>query len=130
VSNRTPLETVSTMYECFASGDVEGILALTDPEIEIQHVEGLPWGGRYKGHEGVLQFIQRLLENVEARLEPQATFEAGDTVVHIARARGTARATGRSVDLPEVHLWKVRDGKIVSLASYIQRDAMLAALAA
>ena len=38
------------------------------------------------------------------------------------------RANGASFDIPEVHVWELRDGKVVRYQVYIDTPAMLDAL--
>ena len=57
-------------------------------------------------------------------------FEAGDHVVQRGRTQGTVRATGVAFDIPEVHVWTLRDGKVAAAEFYIDTPAMLAALEA
>lgn len=38
------------------------------------------------------------------------------------------RANGASFDIPEVHVWELRDGKVVRYHVYIDTPAMLEAL--
>ena len=49
-------------------------------------------------------------------------------VVQTGRTRGTVRANGASFDIPEVHVWELRDGKVVRYQVYIDTPAMLDAL--
>jgi ketosteroid isomerase-like protein len=50
-------------------------------------------------------------------------------VVQSERTKGTVRANGKTFDIPEVHIWTLRDGKIVAAHFAIDTAAQLAALA-
>ena len=57
-----------------------------------------------------------------------ALFAADGEVIQFGRTRGTVRATGTAFDIPEVHRWTVRDGKVVAAHFAIDTPAMLEAL--
>ena len=121
---------VERFYAAMAAGDIEGILAALDPQVVVRQAEVLPWGGRFEGHDGFLEFGAALLSTIESKVEIDALFEAGDHVVQRGRTRGTVRATGAPFDIAEVHVHTVRDGRIVASEMYIDTPAMLAALGA
>jgi ketosteroid isomerase-like protein len=52
-------------------------------------------------------------------------FEAGDRVIQSGRSRGTVLATGAEFDVPEVHVWTLRDGKVTAAEFYSDTHAML-----
>ena len=45
------------MYDAFAATDLETILAVTDPDIEVVQTPLLPWGGEFHGHDGLGDFF-------------------------------------------------------------------------
>ena len=55
-------------------------------------------------------------------------FAADDEVIQCGRTKGTVRANGAAFDIPEVHRWKLRDGKAVEAHFAIDTAAMLEAL--
>ena len=55
-------------------------------------------------------------------------FEAGDRVIQYGRSRGTVLANGATFDMPEVHVWTLRDGKVTAADFYIDTPAMLRVL--
>jgi ketosteroid isomerase-like protein len=119
---------VAAVYEAMAAADLEGVLALCAPELTITQTEALPWGGRYSGRDGVIEFVTKLITTIESTVTHDEIFEAGDRVVQRGRTAGTVRATGVEFDVPEVHVWTLKDGKLVAAEFYIDTPAMLAAL--
>lgn len=119
---------IRAAYAAYDLNDRASILDLFDPEIEIRQTPLLPWGGRFRGLEEAAEFYRRLAQHVDSRVEPQQVFEAGDTVVVTGRVRGTARATGSEFDIPVVHLWTFRDGRVVGFQPHVDTPAMLQAL--
>ena len=90
----------------------------------------LPWGGHFKGHDGLGEFVMALLGAIDSAVTVDAMFQAGDHVVQQGRTAGTVRATGAAFDIAECHVWRVVDGKAVEAQFYIDSGAMLDALSA
>lgn len=125
-----PIALVRAVYAALAKGDVAAILAMSDPAIEIYQTEELPYGGHYRGHEGLAKFLGGVRATLDSKVEIQNLYLAGDCVVQIGRTRGTARATGAPFDAAEVHVWRVRDGRIAGLTAYVDTDELGRALRA
>ena len=49
---------------------------------------------------------------------PIELIPSGDTVAVVARYTGTGKSTGKELDLEVVHVWDVRDGKIVRFRQF------------
>ncbi len=98
------------------------------PDVTITQAEELPWGGHFVGRDGLIDFVTKLITNIDSKVTPEGLFEAGDRVIQRGRTRGTARATGTEFDVAEVHVWTVRDGKVVAAEFHIDTPAMLDAL--
>ncbi len=123
------IEVIKRIYEAFARQDLEGVLALVDTECVVTQDASLPWGGRYVGHDGVSTFAFALMESSDSAVIVESLFEADGRVIQCGRSRGTVRANGKVFDVPEVHIWTVKDGKVLAAHFAIDTPAMLAALA-
>ena len=120
---------VRSVYDAFARRDAAAVVALFDEDIEIQQSEEVPWGGTYRGHADAVRFLTALAAHIDTRIEIDRLMVAGDTVVENGRTCGRALATGREFAIDETHVWRVRDGKVVSMHAFVDNAAMLAALA-
>ena len=119
----TSLATVRAVYDTFARGDVSTVLGALAEDAEWFEAEGNPW---YLGHPFVGP--QQVVEGVFARIgeeyedfraEPSRFLHDGDTVAVEGRYSATShRATGRPLDAPFVHVWDVRDGRVVRFRQY------------
>jgi ketosteroid isomerase-like protein len=127
MSNRAIIQQV---YDALATGDFATVLGLCDPDCVITQDDALPWGGRYKGHDGFASFGLALAGTIASEVSVEALFETGEQVVQYGRTRGTVRASGAPFDIPETHVWTLRDGRIVAADFYIETATMLGALAA
>jgi ketosteroid isomerase-like protein len=76
----------------------------------------------------VIEFLTKLTTALESTVTTEMLFQAGDDVVQCGRSRGAIRHNGRVVDVPECHIWTIRDGAIVKAQFFIDSAAVLAAL--
>ena len=74
----------------------------------------MPYGGLYRGRDAVVQnVLGPLMEDVpDFKIVPEEFIASGKSVTSIVRYTGTAKATGKSLNLQVAHVWEVRDGKI------------------
>ncbi len=125
---RENVELVESLYEAFRRRDVPEILSRLDPEVAIFQSTDLPWGGAYKGADQFGFFFRNLTRHIDSTLVFERYLDSGDHVVAIGRTQGTVVATGHPFDVPIVHLWEIRDGKVLSFTPYIDNPTMQASL--
>jgi uncharacterized protein len=125
----TNIEIVQGIYDALTRLDLDAILAVCDPACVITQDASLPWGGRHVGHDGVATFAAALVGSIDSAVTFDSLFEADGQVIQYGRTRGTVRANGNAFDVPEVHVWTLRDGKVTEAHFAIDTPAMLAALA-
>jgi uncharacterized protein len=119
---------VLAFYEAAARGDVDAILDLLDPEVVLRAPESLPWGGTFHGHEGVQEFFGKLAEEpVENRREVQEYLDAGDRIIVQLRLFGRAKGGDTETEVPEIHVWTVRNAKLVDLEAIFDTATALRA---
>jgi uncharacterized protein len=130
MSQSSDVEIVERIYRALAERDLESLFDLYDDECVITQDERLPWGGRHEGHDGLVTFAAALTGAIDSAVEMGALFEADGTVVQFGWTRGKVRSTGVPFDIPEVHRWTLRDGRVVAVHHSIDTPAMLNALGA
>ena len=114
-------------YAAFARQDIPAVLAAFDANIEWNVPDSLPFGGTYRGHDGVVGFFGKLADTwQDLSVEPEEFIDAGDTVVVVARDRATG--AGGEIDSTVIHLWRMRDGKAVSFTEFMDTAKSLEAL--
>jgi ketosteroid isomerase-like protein len=123
------IELVERIYEASATGDLGALMALAAADLVIQQDPALPWGGRYDGPSGVVEFFHRLAGTIDTSVTTEALFAAGDQVIQYGRSRGTVRSNGATYDIPECHIWTVVDDKVTDVRFFIDTPSMLEALA-
>jgi uncharacterized protein len=124
---------VRRSYDAFGRGDMDAVLADMDDAIEWQQAQGLPHGGTYHGlaavKENVFDPLDRDWWSVFSAI-PDEFLEAGGEVVVLGRYRGTAKETGKQLDVPFVHVWSLRDGKAWRFRQFLDTAGWVDALSA
>jgi hypothetical protein len=115
------VELVKDVYGAFARGDVPAVLGAFADDIEWFEAEGMPYGGLYRGPDAVAQNVfGPITADVDGFALVQEEFIAsGGTVAAVVRYTGTGKATGKALDVPAVHVWDIRDGKLARFRQFI-----------
>jgi uncharacterized protein len=121
---------VQQAYESFGRGDIQAVLNSLSDQVEWRtpKTEGVPFGGEYRGREGVGRFFSELNQHEEiTRFEPRDFIAQGDRVVALGFYASNVKATGRKSESEWVHLFTIRDGKVVKFQEFFDTaGAMLA----
>lgn len=120
---------IEALYDGFRRRDMAAIFGLLSEDVEIEQSPALPWGGSYRGHDGARPFFGQLGSHINSTLAFERLIDAGDHVAVVGWTEGTVNATGARYRVPVVHVWQVRDNKIVRAEFYIHHPDMLDALA-
>jgi ketosteroid isomerase-like protein len=111
-------ELLRSAYDAFGRGDIPTVLGLFAEEI-AWHVPGRsPLSGDYRGHDQVVGFFTRAMELSGGTLRVEADEILGDGERVVALTTVSAERNGRSWSSPEVHVWRVRDGRAVEFTEY------------
>ena len=115
------VEFVEGVYGAFARGDVPAVLGAFADDIEWFEAEGMPYGGLHRGPEAVAQNVfGPITEDVEGfAVTPEELIGSGGTIAAVVRYTGTGKATGKALDVPVVHVWDIRDGKLTRFRQFI-----------
>jgi uncharacterized protein len=110
------VELTKGVYAGFAAGDIGKIVAILAPDVHWTEALGGPYGGVSIGPDAVVQnvFMKIGSEWDNYQAVPREFVATGDTVVALGNYSGTYKKTGRSFTAPFAHVWKYRDGKVVS----------------
>jgi ketosteroid isomerase-like protein len=125
------VELVREIYERFRAGDIEGSLALHDPDVEVHDRPEIPDPQVFHGHEGVVSALgvsQAEFERLD--LVPEEFIGVGDKVVVVVRFVGCGRESGVPIDERLCHVWTLREGKAVRMEVHSGREEGLRAAGA
>jgi ketosteroid isomerase-like protein len=115
------VEFIKGMYAAFGRGDVPAVLAGMADDIEWHEALGMPYGGVYRGGDAVVQnvFAPIATDVEDFAVTPEEFVGSGDTVAAVVRYTGTGKVTGKTLDVPVVHVWDIRDGKLTRFRQFI-----------
>jgi ketosteroid isomerase-like protein len=116
------LDVVRSVYDAFDSRDLPTVLKHLDDDVEVFATEGLPWSGTYYGKEGFQDFIMTVEQHVRLSIETDELIASGESVAQIGRTIAEVHATGQSFEARSIHIWELRDGRIVAFRNYPDTD--------
>ena len=132
--SRENVEIVRRVYEAAARRDAASVLALYDPNVELDNsrlaIGGLMGGGVYHGHEGLRSFFLEWHESWDdVEYDYEELLDAGDgQVISFVTTRGRGRTSGAEVQIAHALVWTVRDGKVVRVMWFSSRQEALEAV--
>jgi ketosteroid isomerase-like protein len=108
--NTTPeVRTVTSWHEALNSGDVQRLVELSHPDVQVG-------GPRGKGHGA--QVLREWVDRANIHLEPGRIFQRADTVVVEQKAEWSSAQTGASGGQWLASVFVVRDGLVASVVRY------------
>lgn len=123
------VETIRSLFGSVEERDLGTYLAAWHPEAVIREPGSLPYGGEYRGLEGVRRHAADFMRTWEA-LQPgderklDAVFiDAGDHVIARWRLRARVPDGEGMLDMPMVGVYKLRDGKLVEAQMFYSDTA-------
>lgn len=105
-------------YDDFAKGDIPAVLEAFAPSI-TWHVPGhSPLSGDYKGPDEIVGFFKHTMELCGGifAIEVHHVLAEEDLVVALVTVK--AERKGRSEAFPEVHVWRLADGKATEFREF------------
>jgi ketosteroid isomerase-like protein len=126
-----PVDIVRRSYDAFERGDMDGVLGDMHPDIVWEQAQGLPHGGVYHGLGEVRRNVFDPLDAEwwdEFSAVPGEFLEAAGQVVVLGRYRGTAKGTGKVLDVPFVHVWTLEGDKAVRFRQFLDTAGWVDAL--
>ena len=127
------LDVIRQGYDAFGRGDINALLESFDEQITwvTPGPPDLATSGRRSGRQEVAGFFAAVNQLFDVqRFEPKEFLAQGDTVVVLGSETAVARSTGKVIDVDWVHVFKMRNGKVVAFQEFFDTAAVLAALSA
>ena len=112
------LELIRRGYEAFGRGDIATVLGILDPDIHW-HIPGRsPLSGDYTGHDEVIAFFTKTQQLAAGTFAIEIDEMLAGTQRVVALCTVSAQRNGRQWSTPEVHVWRVADGRAVEFREY------------
>jgi hypothetical protein len=127
VSSERNVELLRRWIEVFNAREIEALIALCDPRIELHSAFAAVGGAIYHGHDGMRTWHRDLEEawGEEIRLEPEAYFDLGEHTLSFYVYHGRGEHSGAKVAMPATSVTRWRDGLMTYVKVYLHRaDAL------
>jgi ketosteroid isomerase-like protein len=125
-----PLEVVQAAYAAFGRGDVPAVLEFVADEVNWKFCgpKGLPFTGTWRKKSDVAKWFASIPEadDIQA-FEPREFIVGGDNVTVLGWERTRAVPTGKVFESDWVHIFTVRDGRVVRFWGIYDTEASAAA---
>ncbi|QFU90522.1 nuclear transport factor 2 family protein [Amycolatopsis sp. YIM 10] len=101
------------------------------PDVVLHQAEALPYGGTWRGHDGLAAFFLAMSRTWAAfDLAEQEFLATTSPLVVLTRVRARARATGRELEFPILQTITVEHGRITEIRPFYWDTAAIAAACA
>lgn len=117
---------IEKTYQDFKKGDLQSYLTAFAENVEWQLPEtgDIPYAGIHTGRKQFEQFLSKLLESQEIlEYQPQEFISKGNKVIVMGKFLGRTTDTGKEFDLNWIHIYTVRDGKIIGFREYMDTSS-------
>jgi uncharacterized protein len=128
IVSKNEVEMIRAGVAALNRGDVEGMLATLDPDIELLPLRGALDGSVYRGHEGMRRWLEDMHEDwkdFELLIEDVRELAPGRLLVQATM--GLRGRSGVALDTPAAWLCDMRDGKAFRIRFFADTAAALEA---
>lgn len=107
--------------------DLPMLLGLTDPEVDWHSAFAL--GGRYRGHDGLRQYIQDMNDAWDiVRLDVDDELAIGNVVVFVGHIQVRGKGSGVENRAEAGYVLRFREGRAISFRPFMDPEEALAAV--
>jgi ketosteroid isomerase-like protein len=136
----TPNDTASVLRAMYAAEDeylaaggpgvasFDRLAPFFASDVVLHQAEALPYGGIWRGHDGMERFLLAMSQTWEAfEMVDQEFLSTAEPAVVLTHVHARARATGRELDFPILQTVRVVDGRITEVRPFYWDTAAIAA---
>ena len=121
-ATKNNVQTIQEAFENFLQGNIAAVIESCTDDVEWGSYDNpeVPYGGTFKGKQGVLDFFTNLGSNVNYSVfEPRQFFPQGDDVVVLGRHEGTVKSTGKSFAHDWCFSFKLQNQKVKRFFAFV-----------
>ena len=126
------VQAIQAIYAALADGDLLTALGRLGDSVIWHEAPGMPYEGPapYRGAQDVAEHVLGPItaDIDQLTLTNREVIGLGATIACLGAYTGTARRSGRRLDLPYLHVWTVADGRITEFRQYTDTAAYRAIL--
>ena len=105
-------------YDDFAKGNIPAVFAVFDAAITWHGPGHSPLSGDFNGHDQIGGFFQRTMELSGGAFSIDLHHVLADADLVVALVTVKAKRQGIAVSFPEVHVWRLKNGKVIEFREY------------
>lgn len=117
-----PNEVVGKLFEAFGKRDFAGVRLLLDPEVEwivTGDPEIIPWAGTFKGPDAVLKLMSNNSGSTEnLKITTKWSVSDDQRAIMLINEQATVGETGEFYEVDSVHIYTVKDGKVIKFENH------------
>ena len=121
---------IRATYEGSSEENAAHLRAALAPDAQWTEAAGFPYAGIYVGYDAIFANVfHRLATEWEGyKAEVHTYLEDADRVAAFGVYSGIYRATGKNMRATFAHLYRLKDGKIVTMEQHVDSAMVVAAL--
>ena len=131
-TGETDLAVIQGIYDAFAVGDVEFVVAAMAADIVWNEAENFPYadGNPYVGSQAIVEGVfGRIVADWDYwELDLQDNLQDDNRIAFFGRYNAKHKESGKTISAQFVHVWEVVDGKAASFQQYADTAQVLAAM--
>lgn len=130
MSEMMNVQIVQQIYAAFGKRDMQALLTLLSNEIDWQLLgpPKIAHAGPHHGRDQVRRFFATVAETLDIQqFAPREFIAQGDKVVALGYYAGRVKVTGREYASEWVHVFTLRDGKVIKFREYTDTANLVAA---
>ena len=122
------VEIVRSIYQAFNRGDWDAVYRDQHPDVKLTTPRRGLNAGIFRGREEGQGYWEDWFEPYEeVTAEPLEFYESGDQLVVFVKTRLRPMGSRAEVEVQAGHLWTIRDGAVVSMQVFPEREEALEA---
>jgi uncharacterized protein len=102
----------SAAIAAMRSGDIDALLAVFHPEVEIHEPESMPYGGTWTGHDGFTALLNRIAGLAEMTITAHVAHPTVDGVILAMNVSFKSNATGEVFHTRVIEVDRIEDGML------------------
>jgi len=113
------VEIVRRAHDALNAGEMDALTALCDPTFRLDMSDRVFNPAVYQGHEGIRAFYAEVMDVWESfTWEVTGVEDHGELIVAFLESTGKARGSGLELDRRSAMVWRVEEGRAMSLTFY------------
>lgn len=126
----TNLDIIRATYEGVAAENGKNLMASLADDVVWTEAAGFPYAGTYHGPQAIIDNVFQRLTNewIDYQAKVHTYLSEGDHVAAFGVYSGIYRKTGIAMKATFAHLYRLKEGKIISMEQYVDSATVVRAM--